>query len=236
MLLAMATSIGFFSKLLMKRPKKYFFVFLIAIALLGTNIIIFHERILFFIGDFLVIKDEIHPADLIHVIAGEDYRTDYAICLYKLGYGKRIFFTGGWCTSHNHYHGEYGKTRAMDQGIPLEAIGIDDSHVTSTYSEIVRLKKFIDESDKPIHSILVVSDPHHMRRARWAYRQVFGKEITFLMAPVPFDLTPYRHRWWVERESRAMVKEEYLKFVYYIARYQLSWGFLKDWLASLDRN
>jgi uncharacterized SAM-binding protein YcdF (DUF218 family) len=220
----------------MKRPKKYFFVILIAVILLGINMFIFHERILLFIGDFLVIQDELHPADLIHVIAGPDHRTDYAVHLYKLGYGKRIFFTGGWCTIDNHYHGEYGKKRAMDQGISLEAIGTDDSHVTSTYSEIVRLKKFIDKSDKPIHSVLVVSDPHHMRRARWAYRQVFGKEITFLMAPVPFDLSPYRHRWWTERESRRMVEEEYLKLVYYIARYQFSWSFLKDWLASLDRD
>ncbi len=124
----------------------------------------------------------------------------------------------------------------MDQGISLEAIGTDDSHVTSTYSEIVRLKKFIDNSNKPIHSILVISDPHHMRRARWAYRNVFAKEITFMMAPVPFDLSPYRRRWWTDRESREMVKEEYLKFVYYIARYQFSWGLLKDWLASLDRD
>jgi hypothetical protein len=56
------------------------------------------------------------------------------------------------------------------------------------------------------------------------------------MAPVPFDLSPYQHRWWAERESRRMVEEEYLKWGYYIARYQLSWGFLKDWLASFDRD
>lgn len=211
-------------------------VIFIAIVFLGTSIFIFHERILLIFGDFLIIQDELHPADLIHVIAGLDHRTDYAIHLYKLGYGKRIFFTGGWCLIHNHYHGEYSKKRALDQGIPLEAIVTDDSHVTSTYSEIVRLRKFIEKSSKPIHSVLVVSDPYHMRRARWTYRQVLGKEITVKMAPVPFDLSPYRHRWWAERESRKMVKEEYLKLVYYIARYQFSWSFLKDWLASLDRD
>jgi uncharacterized SAM-binding protein YcdF (DUF218 family) len=220
----------------MKRPKKYFFVIFVVFVFLGTNIFIFHDHILLSIGDFLIIRDELQPADVIHVIAGLDHRTDYAIHLYKLGYGKRIFFTGGWCPIENHYHGEYGKKRALEQGIPSEAIVADDSQVTSTYSEIVRLKKFIEKSSKPIHSILAVSDPHHMRRARWAYRQVLGKDITLTMAPVPFDLSPYQEHWWTDGKSKGMVEEEYLKLAYYIARYQLSWGFLKDWLESFDRD
>ncbi len=220
----------------MKRPKKYFLLILLAVAFLGTSIITFHERIFLAVGDFLIIQDELYPADLIHVIAGEDHRTDYAIHLYKLGYGKGIFFTGGWCTIHNYYHGEYGRKRALDQGVPSGVIAFDDSRVTSTYSEVLRLKEFIEKSPNPVHSIMVVSDPHHMRRARWAYRRVLGKEIRLEMAPVPFTLTSYRHRWWTDRDSREMVKDEYLKFVYYIARYQLSWGFLQEWLASLDRD
>ncbi len=220
----------------MKKAKRYLFLIFLAIVILGVNIFIFRERILLMAGDFLIIQDELHPADVIHVIAGEDHRTDCAIHLYKLGYGKAIFFTGGWCLDHHHYHGEYGQKRALAQGVPLEAIAFDDSRVTSTYSEIVRLKEFIEKSSRPIHSIMVVSDPHHMRRARWAYRQVLGKEMAVEMAPVPFGVSPYRHRWWTEQESRTMVEDEYLKFAYYIARYQLSWGFLKDWLASLDRD
>jgi uncharacterized SAM-binding protein YcdF (DUF218 family) len=220
----------------MKRRKIHLLLILIAVGFLGITALIFHERILLIPGDFLVIQDELRPADLIHVIAGLDHRTDYAIQLYKLGYGKRIFFTGGWCTLHDHYHGAYSKERALDQGVPPDAIATDDTEVTSTYSEILRLKEFIKKSGFPIHSLIAVSDPYHMRRARWAYRQVFGNEITVQMAPVPFDLSPYQHRWWSDQESRKMVEEEYLKFGYYIARYQLSWGFIKNWLASLDRD
>jgi uncharacterized SAM-binding protein YcdF (DUF218 family) len=220
----------------MKKAKRYLFLILLAIVILGVIIFALRERILLTVGDFLIIQDELYPADLIHVIAGEDHRTDYAIHLHKLGYGKVLFFTGGWCPIHHLYHGENGKNRALAQGVSLEAIAFDDSRVTSTYSEIVRLKEFIEKSSRPIHSVMVVSDPHHMRRARWAYRQVLGNEIAVEMAPVPFGLSPYRHRWWTEQKSRTMVEDEYLKFAYYIARYQLSWGFLKDWLASLDRD
>jgi uncharacterized SAM-binding protein YcdF (DUF218 family) len=219
----------------MKIMKRRRISILIAVGILGIAACVFHERILFLLGDFLVIRDELRPADLIHVIAGLDHRTDYAIHLYKRGYAKRIFFTGGWCAPQHHYHGEYSKKRAIEQGVPPEAIVTDDTEVKSTYAEILRLQEFIKKSGLPIHSLIVVSDPYHMRRARWAYRQVFGKEITLQMTPVPFDLSPYKHRWWADYESRKMVKEEYLKFAYYIARYQLSRGFVKKWLASLDR-
>jgi len=164
-----------------------------------------------------------------------DHRTDYAIQLYKLGVGKRILFVGV-CPIHDHYHGDYSKRRGLDQGIPLESIAFDDSKVTSPYSEIVRLKKFIEKGSKPVHSIMPVSDPHHMRGARWAYRQALGKNFQLTMAPVPFDRSPYRARWWTEQKSKGMVLEEYLKLTYYISRYQLGWGFLENWLASFDRD
>jgi uncharacterized SAM-binding protein YcdF (DUF218 family) len=206
----------------MKRPKKYFFFIFIAILFLEINIFIFRERILFAISDFLIVQDALHCADVIYVIAGPDHRTDYAIHLYKLEYGKRIFFIGGRCRDHHYNHGEHSKKRALEQGIPLEAIVTDDSQVTSSYSEIVRLKEFIEKSPKAISSILAVSDPQHMRCARWAYRQVLGKYFQITMAPVPFDLSPHQEGWWEDRKSKGVVEEEYLKLVYYIARYQRS--------------
>jgi hypothetical protein len=75
-----------------------------------------------------------------------------------------------------------------------------------------------------------------MRRARWTYRQVLGDGFEVLMAPVPFELSPHKRRWWTDADTRAMVKEEYAKILYYYARYRYSWGFAKDWLASLDRS
>jgi uncharacterized SAM-binding protein YcdF (DUF218 family) len=186
------------------------------------------------IGDFLIIQDQLHPADLIHVIAGEDYRTDYAIQLYKEGLGKTFFFTGGWCEIHQYYHGEHAHELSLEQGVPAEAIAFDDSKVTSTYMEAQRLKAWIEQSSSPIRSIIIVSDPFHMRRVWWTYRKVLGDRIEIQMAPVPFDLTPYQRTWWKDRESRNYVRDEYSKFIYYLFRYQYSWGFLKDWLVSLD--
>ena len=205
-----------------------FFVFLSILYLT-------HVSILLAIGDFLVVQDELQPADVIHVIAGPDDRTDYAIRLYQQGYGRQLFFTGGWCTFHNYYHGRHGQERVLEQGLALEAIAIDESVVMSTYDEAVRLKEFIAHSQTPISSVIVVSDPYHMRRSRWTYRQILDDQVSLQMAPVPFEAGPYQRYWWTDEASRQYVKEEYLKIVYYYARYKFGWGPLGEWLASLDR-
>ena len=206
------------------------------LAVLGSLLLFFREQWLMPIGNFLFIQDSLAPSDVIHVIAGDDYRTDYAIQLYKQGYGQKMFFTGGWCDIHHYWHGEHARERALAQGVPLDAIVIDDSKVLSTYMEAERLKEWISTSPEPVRSVIVVSDPFHMRRARWTYQNLFGDSIKLLMAPVPFDLTPYQRAWWRDPVSRENVKEEYSKFIYYIFRYQLSRGALKKWLASLDVN
>jgi len=180
------------------------------------------------------VHDSLQPADVLHVIAGDDYRTDYAIQLYKEGFSKVIFFTGGWCALHHYYHGRHAKERALAQGVPLEAIAVDESPVTSTYSEALRLKAYIAQSHNPIRSVIVVSDPFHMRRVRWTYQHVLDDEIKVQMAPVPFETSRYQQHWWEDDESRLMVKEELLKLLYYYIRYGLGWTPLSKWLAAFD--
>ena len=209
---------------------------IILISLVALAIILFlsRERWLKWIGDFLIVQDTLKPADVIHVIAGEDYRTDYAFQLYQQGYGKMVFFTGGKCDFHLSGHGARAREKALVQGVPLAAIASDESEVMSTYMEAELLKEWMEKNTSPVQSIIVVSDPFHMRRARWAYQKVFGDQIQIQMAPVPFELTPYQSTWWKDVESQKYVQEEYFKFIFYLFRYQYSWGFFKDWLVSFD--
>jgi uncharacterized SAM-binding protein YcdF (DUF218 family) len=208
---------------------------MMVIILVGVILSASYENVLSFIGDFLIVEDELQPSDVIHVIAGPDYRSDYAIQLYKEGYARQIFFTGTWCAIHQVNHSEHGRERALEQGVPSSAIVIDGTEIETTYSEAVRLKEYISASPTPIHSIIIVSDPYHMRRARWAFRKVLGDQIILQMAPVPFEQLPYPRHWWTDWESRKMVRDEYVKTVFYLLRYQLSWGALRDWLATFDK-
>jgi uncharacterized SAM-binding protein YcdF (DUF218 family) len=204
------------------------------LLLSGAAALLWREPLLLAVGDWLVVEDPLHPADIIHVISGPDNRTNYALELYDLGLGKQLFFTGGWCTEIQGNHAERGRRLAAQQGVPDAAIATDGTQVNSTYSEALRLKAFIDASPTPIHSVILVSEPHHMRRARWAYRYVLGDQIELQMAPVPFAFSSYHRRWWEDAGSTRMVQDEYIKFVYYLARYQFSSGPLQAWLASLD--
>jgi uncharacterized SAM-binding protein YcdF (DUF218 family) len=206
----------------------------LGLVILGIALILFRVQWLMLMGDFLVIHDTLYPADVIHVIAGEDYRTDYALQLYKQGLGRTLFFTGGWCEIHQYRHGEHAKQRSLAYGVPVDAIAFDDSKVLSTFMEAEKLKAWISGSPYPVRSVIVVSDPFHMRRVRWTYQKVFGGSIQVQMAPVPFDLTPFQRTWWNHPQSRQNVREEYAKLVYYLFRYQYSWGFFREWLASLD--
>lgn len=206
-------------------------VFIAAAAL----ILLKHQYIFQIIGDYLVISDPLKPADIIHVIAGEDHRTIYGIKLYRDGYAKRLFFTGGWCEFHLEYHGAKAKRMAMQRGVPERAIVTDETTIASTYAEAVRLKFFIQNQPDHIASIIVVSDPHHMRRVRWTYRNVFGDHMKIQLAPVPFHLSPYWRQWWLQQETFLFVFHEYIKIPFYYMRYHLSSGRLQEWLAQLDK-
>jgi len=210
----------------------------IFVVLLGlTTVLLFsREQWLLLIGDFLIVQDSLQPATVIHVIAGEDYRTDYAIQLYKEGYGKTLFFTGGWCKKHQYNHGEHAEQRSLAQGVPQNNIAFDESTVTSTYMEAELVRGWIEQQPYAVRSIIAVSAPFHMRRTRWTYRKVLGDSVQIEMAPVPFDLTPYQRIWWKDRESCRYVWDEYQKYVYYLFRYQFSGGKVQEWLASLDHD
>ncbi len=213
------------------RPK---IIFTGSIAALGLSLLLVREPFLSAIGNFLVVQDKLEPADLIHVISGLDHRPNYGIQLYKQGYGKWIFFTGGWCPYHQVNHACHSRELAIEQGVPDRVIVTDEADINSTYAEAARLKEWIDHCPEPIRSVIVVSDPHHMRRSRWTYRRILGSGIRLIMVPVPFESSPYKRQWWIDTRSRRMVKDEYLKFGYYVARYQLSWGPFKEWLSTLD--
>jgi len=206
-------------------------VFILFISLILLLIIsVFYKQIFQKIGDYLLVKDDLVPVDVIHVIAGDDYRSEYAFQLYKQGLSKYIFFTGGWCKYHGYYHGNHGKELAIQNDIPESAIAYDDSNVKSTYDEILLLKKWIDVNPNKIKSILIVSDPFHMRRSKWIVNKIFGGEINVIMAPVPMDWTISGNNWWQDKTSRKYIIEEYVKLVYYFFRYQLS----INWLGVFD--
>jgi uncharacterized SAM-binding protein YcdF (DUF218 family) len=121
------------------------------------------EPILLALGDFLVVQDELQPSDLIAVVSGNPKRVEYGIDLYRQGYAPALFFTGGWSEYYQMSYAERYRQRALDRGVPNEAIYTDSHPLTSTYSEAERLKYFLDHQANRVR-----------RRCRKIYNTCYG--------------------------------------------------------------
>jgi len=193
--------------------RKWLIFILGPVLLLLTVLLLAGESILYAIGDWLVVEeDDLQPADMIHILGGGLDRVDYSVNLYRGAYAQRLFITG--CHSIEY------KKRVMAAGVPPENLFPDSISADSTFEEAQELKEFLDQSPS-IRSVIILSDPYHMRRAQWSFKKVLGDQVTLQFAPVPFEMTSLERRWWTDGRSRSMVVKEYLKILGYFIKYSL---------------
>jgi uncharacterized SAM-binding protein YcdF (DUF218 family) len=180
-------------------------------TLFFITIVLIHKPILLSIGDFLVVNEEnLQPADMIHVLGGCISKRSYAVKLYQQGYSQQFFITGSRWAKY--------KKQAISQGVQPDDIVSPRSAATSTYEEALELKRFLD-NDASVQSIIIVSSPHHMRRAQWIFNKVPGNRVSLQFASVPFDMSPHTRQWWTDSETAKIVMSEYLKIFYYWLKY-----------------
>jgi uncharacterized SAM-binding protein YcdF (DUF218 family) len=203
----------------MPHPRRKWPIILGTIVLLLATLVLGREPILLGVGDFLIVQDALRPADLIHVLGGDVDRIDYGIELYKQGYGRKIFFTGGRIeiplvhTTYSRLAQEY----AVSKGVRPENVLPHESRATSTYEETLELRAFLDGT--PIRSVIIVSSPYHLRRARWIFNKMLGDRVTFQFAPVPFEVGRHKRRWWTDEKTLKAVIIEYLTIPFYYVQY-----------------
>jgi len=188
--------------------------------LLVLTVLVFHRFFLIKFAEFLIVEDPLRSADLIEVLGDKIERIKYGIELYQKGYAPKIAFTGGkedlllidlsWP--------EIAKEYALTQGIPSEAILIADAN--STYEEALQIKKIM--ADHKLNSVIIVSSPYHMRRARLIFKSVLQGEANLIFAPVPLEQSEFKlHSWWTDEESLVNVMQEYVKLPLYYFKYVL---------------
>jgi uncharacterized SAM-binding protein YcdF (DUF218 family) len=187
------------------------------------------------IGDFLMVPDELEKSDLIAAISGPEYRIVHAAELYKKGLGATLFFTGGFSEENQRFEADWSKYLSTTLGVPEEAMAVNNATVISTYEEAVLLNEYILAHPEQVRSVIIVTDYYHTRRARWIYQKVLGDDIRVLMAPVPFSQAGYSSRWWESAVTRKMVRNEWVKYIFYLLRYQASSGGFRQWLTQFDQ-
>lgn len=118
-------------------------------------------------------RDEAKPADVILVLGAAEYRgrpspvlrarLDHALELYRRRLAPRIMTTGGAGGDPNYTEGGVGRSYLSAQGVPAEAIVVENESATTVESvaltgEILRRMG--------LHSVIVVSDGYHIYRVK----------------------------------------------------------------------
>jgi len=191
--------------------------------------------LVFLIDEALFVQGEPAAADICHVLAGPDYRTHYAIDLYQRGMCRRLLFIGGR-EQDSFSFAEYRRNLAMAHGVPAESIEIDKIEIYSSFSEIERLKVFINHfnlSHSP--SVMMISDAYHMHRLRMVYSWIVGERPVPQLVAVPFEETPYPRAWWTSKIATQMISKEIVKILFYQVRYRFPSDTIRDWFARFDK-
>jgi uncharacterized SAM-binding protein YcdF (DUF218 family) len=193
---------------------------------LGLLAFAFRVQILTGIGSYLIVGDQLHPADILFVLNGDpDSRPFRAAELYQQGLAPRIVIA----RSENQPIVDLGLVRNetdISIGV-MESLGVPAADiltlqmpggVTSTFDEATLLRQYVEEHD--VHSVILVTSAFHTRRARWIFlRELHGLPVTLEMAAAPnhgFDAT----NWWQSEYGLITVNNEYLKLFYYLWKYR----------------
>jgi uncharacterized SAM-binding protein YcdF (DUF218 family) len=189
-----------------------FLKILIVLVIVSTLLFLGHGFIFEKMGKYLYYKDEMKPADVIVILAGEETeRVEYGVKLFREGWARkdRIILAGGplvW----KYTWASLMKEQAISLGVPKKAILLEDKSRT-TEEDAIFTKEILNKYG--YKSCILVTSPYHSRRATKIFRKVMGDEVTVLSAPSDKSWFSF-DEWWKRRRDRRYVFSEYSKFMW----------------------
>ena len=157
-------------------------------------------------------------ADAVVLLGGGwEYREKRAVELLRLGLAGRVLLTGvaEWSGAGTPAHyPSYDYLRAA--GVAADAVWADGS-ARNTWQEIVWVRNAAAQNGW--QTLLIVSDPPHLRRLAWVCRQVLDRRgIAYRLAATNPDW--WRPAaWWKDPSALRYMALECLKLNYYRLRY-----------------
>ncbi len=134
-------------------------------------------------------------------------RIDHTINLYKNAKVDQLIFTGGVGENDELAESEVAKTYAINHNVPENVIFIETSS-KFTFENLIESKKIM--SDMGINSVLIVSDPLHMKRAMMMADDLGIKAYS---SPTPTS----RYKSW-HAKLKFLFSETYYYFGYFIKK------------------
>ena len=157
-------------------------------------------------------------ADAIAVLGGDDEgeRATRAMALYREGHAPVIVLTGLQQGVAPIPAGLNWRAELLEAGgVPRSALRFEVA-ARNSYTEAVQLLVLMRKEGW--RTLVVVSDPPHMRRLAWIYGDVFGGSGLeyVLVASQPDWWQP--DGWWRHEKSGQFVIQELIKLGYYAAK------------------
>ena len=179
--------------------------------------VVARQPLLTAVGDGLVERDPIAPADAIVVLAGNSpYRAHHAEILYQQGLAPHVIISNEPLSSHGVQTTwlELRQYGLVHLAIPDDAIVPIPEISDSTYEEAQHSRDIMQAHGW--HSAILVTDPFHMRRAVLTFRQAFDPAgLTVAASPAENSKNGVEN-WWADRNAIMRVGQEYVKLGYYV--------------------
>jgi uncharacterized SAM-binding protein YcdF (DUF218 family) len=161
-------------------------------------------------GDFLVIRDPLRPADVVIAISGDGTgeRARTAAALLQQGLARWMMISGSRAGAARGGAAAEMVRVVVSGGVPTERVVVDDQS-TSTQDNARHSARLMERHGWK-RAILVTS-PYHTRRAAVIFRAEFrtrGLDLQVYAADGSF-FDP--SRWWTRDQDRALVRSEYMK-------------------------
>jgi uncharacterized SAM-binding protein YcdF (DUF218 family) len=134
-------------------------------------------------------------------------RINHAINLYQKGRVRKLIFTGGQGNPGEPTEASAARDYALQSGLPASDILIEDKSHT-TYENVLNAKQLADAHG--IHTVLIVSDPLHMKRA-----MTMARDVGLLAHPSPTPSTRYHG---LSSQLGLLIHETYYYLGYLLRR------------------
>ena len=194
----------------------------IILAVLLVAIIIFVNA-----GSWLVVEDELQPADAIVVLMGSPAdRMLEAYEIYNSGYADKVLMVNTHVPAaemlaergvHLKSNAEISREIGLGLGFPEEVINILPGEAQSTRDEAGVIVSYLRDNNE-IDEIILVTSSYQTRR----YSAIFKRAFSALDNPPGIIAAPSRfcefnaERWYTDRQSAKRVVMEYLRLFYFM--------------------
>ena len=181
----------------------------LVIGFFGIVPVLFLARkpILESIGSFLVIQDDLKPADVIVVLSGSEERVREAASLYHTGFSEYVIMTG-LSRDGKINLAEGMREQAIRLDVPEDVI-ILEPEAQHTIEHPVFVEPIMQE--RGFESAIVVSSPYHMRRSAILFDRAFkDSRVELIYHPVQESWFKVKY-WWKDPHTRKTVRQEYMK-------------------------